>query len=246
MPKMYFVKFLLCAFLIELAQCISLEVFGNSTDPTEFSPTCCFDLFEKEERDFKHRSVVILLPDASSDFQVESSFVENSRWKNPWSVKVWQLEKYWIAHDAFPSRANENRYILFSDQTENETAKAFIGNFCSSKHINDWRSSSSICISNGATGSNAVQVRHGRCSLVDISCAKKHSNRLSVAGVESAPFAYYDTGRGNWKGIDISLITTVAKKLVKPMFVQVLTASEFGPQSVGDRWTVGRYDMKVM
>lgn len=207
----------------------------NLTVRTEFSAACCFDLFEEQERALRRRSVVILIPDPSSDFQVQNDFVENSRWKNPWSVEIWQSKKYWNAHDWVRSSAHENEYILVQGNEGNETTRAFIEKFYSSKHMNDGRSSPTICILNIETDSNAVQVKTAerQCSLFDSSSVSWNSNPLHVAGVESAPFAYYDVGRGVWKGIDISLITTVAAKLIKPMFVHVPDAPEPGPQSLG-------------
>lgn len=206
-----------------------MDVLLNSTDQAETDITCCFELFEDvlTDQQLKHRSVVVLMPD-TSDTHVENIFVENSRRKYPWSVEIWQSETYkWPL-----SNANQNNYILVQGDKRGQTTEAFFEKSFSMKNKNNLMHLSSICaVKTVRIRRNSTRVKHrcDQCSMLNVSSLadmRKESTTLHAMGIASVPFAYYDGRRGYLKGVDISVVKTVAEKLNASLFVHVFVANE--------------------
>lgn len=232
---MYFLKLFFCIFLIKFVEGINSKLFLGSVDQTESSVARCLDLFEENltKQELKCRSVVILMPDASDDFEVDKIFVESSTRKNLWSVEIWQSTQYGNTHKWFRLNAHQNKYILIQNDTdEDQTTKAFIEKQFSTKNKNELMSSPSICIVKTVRNrNNSIGVKHtdSRCSLFKVSNVadnRLESTGIHVAGFTSSPFAYYDAVKDKLKGIDISLVTTVAVKLKLSMFVHLIGADK--------------------
>lgn len=146
---MYFVKLFLCIFLIKLAESIDSELFLGSIDQTDSSVGRCLDLFEENltKQELNYRSVVILMPDASDDLEVEKIFVENLKPKNLWSVEIWQSAQYGDTREWLRINAHQNKYILIQDDTdEDRTTKTLIRKLFSTKNKSDLKTSPSVCI----------------------------------------------------------------------------------------------------
>lgn len=234
---MYFVKLFLCAFLIQIATGTNLEKISILNDETESDLACCFGLFEDDltPQEVEHKSVVILMP-VGGVASVKNIFMENLCRKNWWPVEIWQTTQEWV-----PFNSNQNKYILVQRDEGDEMARTFYESFRSSAKKNYLRSSSSICIVKAAY----IRGNH-QCSLYSISglvANSKESTALNVMGVETTPFAYYYAG--DLEGIDMSLITTISKKLKMPMFLYVIGANKsdsLGVQSASEP-LVNRYSI---
>lgn len=71
-----------------------------------------------------------------------------------------------------------------------------------------------------------IEVNHSYRNASCVANCSPRSNALYVAGLESIPFAYYDANEGHFKGIDVSLVRTVASKLGKSLLLHIVSVNE--------------------
>lgn len=113
---MKFVNIFSCAFLIQLAGAINLELFPHSSGQIHYDLACCFNRFERilRKREVEHRSVAIFLPesDSSGNSQLKNILIPKSLPKYPWSVEIWQLKKCLKNHECRRSIQFKNNYIF--------------------------------------------------------------------------------------------------------------------------------------
>lgn len=202
---MYFVRIWLSFLILQLAKCIDMELFMDSSRQTESNIGCCFDRFEElfRQRKINQRSAVILLPDSSDNSQVENVFVKNSGRKNPWLLQIWYSKMFPNIPELFP----ENLLSVLVQIKD------------------DSNSSSKICVVKfSRNGFRPEEL----CSLINIPNAsdavvsQKSKKSLHAAAIATFPFTYYDASSGNLKGFDVSLIETLAAKLELPFYVNLI------------------------
>lgn len=236
--KMNIVKMLLCALLCHLVcvEGIELELFLNSSDQTDFDVACCFERFEKllTHGKIKQRSAVIVLPDGSDISDVEDISSGNLIQKNPWSLEIWQLKNQESLHSRF--RTGQNNYILM--ETDENVNRFTEFRFQLSRNKIHSMTSLNVCIVKAIPNisrKNSIQAK--RCCTIQnrSNIFTKPVIQLHAAGTVSAPFFHNDGDNGTWKGIDVSLITTLAEKLKLTLRIDVLGTNKLetlnSPQS---------------
>lgn len=240
--KMSIVKIFLCAFLFRLVNGLEVDLFLNSSNHVDIDFTCCFDRFTRigEQSSVEQKSALILLPDANTNFRLEQTFVQNSPRINEWSLEFWDLNECSVTKQCTSSIATNNNFI-FIENDESDHARDF-EKFLSlvPKNKNRFLSSLLICIVKNArrkcrgNSTGLEPLDGGYCTLANVTnpspadIARKSSapHPLRVARFSSVPFAYYDKTKGHLKGIEVSLLKTVAGKLKMPMEVLEINGSE--------------------
>lgn len=226
---MKFVKIVLCAVFWHMlyVEGLKLELFlnPNPTEQSEFE--CCLDRFEDDLAKFKikQKSVVVVLLNTGDGPQNEPTSTRNALRPNPWSIEVWQHQNYLksqLSGKPFPTGHN---YILIGTGLTGEITEA---------QLTEFRSNlprlSNVCIGKIISKNNRNSKhpkRSSRCTILNVSDSQKKSAvSLHAAGMALVPFAYYDESKGEMKGIDVSLITTLAEKLELTLSLDVLETNK--------------------
>lgn len=237
-------KILLCAFLLRLVNGLEVNLFLNSNDHVNPNFTCCFDRFAevREHRSVEQKSVLIFLPNEITDFRLDQAFVRNSPKINEWSVEFWDLNKCSIIKQCISSIATKNHFIFIENDESDHAARGQFDKFHSilPKNKNRFLSSSNICVVKKAQKefrANWTGVEPSDdviCTLANVTNSNPADTvkkalippLLRVAQFDSVPFAYKDKTKGHLKGIEMSLLKTVAEKLKMPMEVLVIDGSK--------------------
>lgn len=140
------------------------------------------------------------MPSANDTVQVKKVFEENSQWKNPCSVEVWQWKNYAFTRSIASQKTN---YILFQSEKGDQVTNEQFGRIVShlSRNQTDFENSSRICIVKHHRNKIRKFLDEG-CSFVNLtkktvdSNWKKDKVSLHVEGVTSDPFAYFDAKNG--------------------------------------------------
>lgn len=225
------------ACLLHLASGIKLGLFLASSGQSDYDLSCCFDRFKQisAERNIQQKSAFVFLPESVSDSaKVRDLLIPKSRKSYPWSVEIWQPEKCLKNVECRRSFAVGNNYAFVQ-------LKDF-RSLLSEEKIN-FTNLSTICIAQIVRKkfhknlTKAKDARGVRCSILNTNnlrtdesadkSVKTETSLLRVAGIASSPFVYFGN-EDNLKGIDVSLIFAVAKKLKMQMSINVIEASKFG------------------
>lgn len=251
---MNFVKLFLCAFIMQFAQGLDLDLFLNLSDQTVSNVACCSNRFEEVsmERNSGQRSTIILLPDASDSVEVEEVLKRNSQRKNPGLLEVWQWKNYPKNRLFADVKTN---YILFQSDEGDQMSNDVFGKITSQlpKNQTDFKESSRICIFKKYRNKDRKDSDED-CSVMNFTESSVGSNwkkgkvSLHVEGITSHPFAYFDANDGKPKGIDISLMKTLAEKLQVSTLINFIDAHHSKNALNGDsieEYSADRYCQKL-
>lgn len=238
--NMGILNYFLCIGLVHLARGYDVKLFFGSSEKGKLDISCCLEHFERLPVNLStgQCSVVLLLPDQMSSYQIDSVYMEETRRVGLCSVQIWQARKYLLIQRGYTSTPLNNKYIIFEESpVKDAQTVAMLSN-----NRSDFDTLSRVCIVRNMSRVGPFHRNRADpgCSLMTsnaVPVLKRSSDALRVAGTASRPSVYFDAKNGSLKGVEVSLIKTIAEKLQLPLLVNVIDSSKGQPS---DRFPVDR------